>query len=297
MTNYIRYMHVERLDPDNVEVQGLLDGKVYIQPKIDGSNASVWMRDGKLCFGKRSQEMGAGDDNRGVKAKYQNDPRYLDFFNEHPDVILYGEWLVKHTISTYLADAWNKLYIFDVCKEDEEGNIIEWIPYETYSGWLDKYGIDYVPVIATLENPSIEEVAAYTEQNHFLLPPGQIGEGIVVKRYGYVNPYGRVTWGKVVRTVFKAKARAKYKGNDDSIESKILEDLFTPEFVQKEYEKIKQMPDIDSKSIIPRTVQSIPYIFITEEIGLILKKYKRPTIDFNTLTRLCIERTKEYLGW
>ena len=88
MTNWVKYQHVERLDPDNVEVQGLLNGKVYIQPKIDGTNASVWMKDGKLHFGKRSQEMGEGDDNRGFKAKYQNDEKLMEFFKQHPDVIV-----------------------------------------------------------------------------------------------------------------------------------------------------------------------------------------------------------------
>lgn len=297
MTRWVKYSHVERLDKDNVEVDGLLNGKVFVQPKIDGTNTSVWMENGHLCFGKRSQVMGEGDDNRGVKAKYQNDARYLEFFNQHPDVILYGEWLVKHTISSYLADAWNKLYIFDVCREDAEGNIIEWIPYETYSVWLDKLGIEYIPVMAVLENPTIEDISKLTEENHYLLPEGQIGEGVVIKRYDYVNPYGRTTWGKIVRTVFKAKAKAPFKGNEDSIEAQIIEDLFTPEFVLKEYEKIKQLPDLNSKTIIPRTIGTIPYVFVTEEIGTILKKYKKPTINFTKLYRLCEGRIKEYLGW
>ena len=297
MTEWCKYQHVERYDEDNVEVQGLLDGKVYLQPKIDGSNASVWMKDGVLHFGKRSQEMGEGDDNRGVKAKYQNDARYLEFFNQHPDVILYGEWLVKHTISAYLADAWNKLYIFDVCREDDEGNIIEWIPYEIYSVWLDKLGIEYIPVVAVLENPTKADLEQYVENNHYLLPENQIGEGIVIKRYDYINPYGRVTWGKIVRTAFKAKAHAAFKGNEDCIEVQIVEDLFTPEFVLKEYAKIKEIPELNSKTIIPRTIGTIPYVFVTEEIGTILKKYKRPTINFSKLYKLCESRIKEYLGW
>lgn len=297
MTQFIKYQHVQRLDPDNVEVQGLLDGPVYIQPKIDGTNTSVWKEADGLHFGKRSQAMGEGDDNRGVKAKYQNDQRYIDFFNEHPDVILYGEWLVKHTISSYLADAWNKLYIFDVCKEDADGNIIEWIPYEEYSAWLSAYGIEYIPVIAYLTKPTIEGLKDYVENNHYLLPEGQIGEGIVIKRYDYVNPYGRTTWGKIVRSEFKNKSRSAFKGNEDCIEVQIVEDMFTPEFVLKEYAKIKEIPGLDSKAIIPRTIATIPYVFITEEIGTILKKYKRPTIDFKKLCRLCESRVKEYLGW
>lgn len=297
MTNWVKYQHIERLDKDNIEVEGLLDGPVYIQPKIDGSNASVWKEADGLHFGKRSQAMGEGDDNRGVKAKYQNDARYLEFFNQHPDVILYGEWLVKHTISSYLADAWNKLYIFDVCREDAEGNIIEWIPYETYSVWLDKLGIEYIPMMAVLENPTIEGISKLTEENHYLLPEGQIGEGIVVKRYDYTNPYGRTTWGKIVRSEFKTKSRSAFKGNEDCIEVQIVEDVFSPEFVLKEYAKIKEIPGLDSKTIIPRTIATIPYVFITEEIGTILKKYKRPTIDFKKLCRLCESRVKEYLGW
>lgn len=297
MTQFIKYQHVERLDKDNVEVEGLLDGPVYVQPKIDGTNTSVWKEADGLHFGKRSQAMGEGDDNRGVKAKYQNDQRYIDFFNEHPDVILYGEWLVKHTISSYLADAWNKLYIFDVCKEDADGNIIEWIPYEEYSVWLNTYGIEYVPVIAYLTKPTIEGLMDYVENNHYLLPEGQIGEGIVIKRYDYVNPYGRTTWGKIVRSEFKTKSRSAFKGNEDCIEVQIVEDMFTPEFVLKEYAKIKEIPGLDSKTIIPRTIATIPYVFITEEIGTILKKYKRPTIDFKKLCRLCESRVKEYLGW
>ena len=297
MTQFIKYQHVERLDKDNVEVEGLLDGPVYVQPKIDGTNTSVWKEEDGLHFGKRSQAMGEGDDNRGVKAKYQNDQRYIDFFNEHPDVILYGEWLVKHTISSYLADAWNKLYIFDVCKEDADGNIIEWIPYEEYSAWLSAYGIEYVPVIAYLTKPTIEGLKDYVENNHYLLPEGQVGEGIVIKRYDYVNPYGRTTWGKIVRSEFKTKSKSAFKGNEDCIEVQIVEDMFTPEFVLKEYAKIKEIPGLDSKTIIPRTIATIPYVFITEEIGTILKKYKRPTIDFKKLCRLCESRVKEYLGW
>ena len=299
MTNWVKYQHVERLDPDNIEVQGLLNGKVYIQPKIDGTNTSVWMQDGKLCFGKRSQAMGEGDDNRGVKAKYQNDEKLMEFFRQHPDVIIYGEWLVKHTISTYLASAWNKLYIFDVCREDADGNIIEYIPYDVYSEWFYKCGIsDYIiPMLDVLENPTIDDLQKYVEGNHYLLPDNQIGEGIVIKRYDYVNPYGRITWGKIVRSEFKVKSRSPFKGNEDTIEAQIVEDMFTPEFVLKEYAKIKELPGLDSKTIIPRTIGTIPYVFVTEEIGTIVKKYKKPTINFSKLYKLCESRIKEYLGW
>ena len=139
----MKYMHVERIDKDNLEVMGLLDGNVYVQPKIDGTNTSVWYADGMLHFGKRTQEMGDGDDNRGVKEKYLKDERYINLLKEHPNWTLYGEWLVPHTIKTYSATAWKILYIFDVAECDDDGIFKRWIPYNEYSPVLNGYNIEH----------------------------------------------------------------------------------------------------------------------------------------------------------
>lgn len=52
---FVKYLHVERLDNPNVE--GILLGTCRIEPKVDGSNASVWMCDGKICCGSRNREL------------------------------------------------------------------------------------------------------------------------------------------------------------------------------------------------------------------------------------------------
>jgi hypothetical protein len=39
---FTKYMHVERYSDDNSEIKGILCGKVYIYPKLDGSNHCVW---------------------------------------------------------------------------------------------------------------------------------------------------------------------------------------------------------------------------------------------------------------
>ena len=90
MNHFMKYMHVERIDKDNLEVMGLLDGDVYVQPKIDGTNTSVWYADGMLHFGKRTQEMGDGDDNRGVKEKYLKDERYINLLKASQLDTLWG---------------------------------------------------------------------------------------------------------------------------------------------------------------------------------------------------------------
>ena len=42
---YRSYQHIERID--RKEVEGILNGTVHLQPKIDGTNAVVWLQDGK----------------------------------------------------------------------------------------------------------------------------------------------------------------------------------------------------------------------------------------------------------
>ena len=48
-----RYQHVERLG--KVEVNGLLDGEVYVQEKLDGANATVAMVDGSVVLCSRNR--------------------------------------------------------------------------------------------------------------------------------------------------------------------------------------------------------------------------------------------------
>ena len=63
-----KYMHIERLGRE--EVEGILDGVVYIQPKIDGSNAVVYLNDkGELTAGSRNRELTLEADNAGFCEK------------------------------------------------------------------------------------------------------------------------------------------------------------------------------------------------------------------------------------
>lgn len=296
MNHFMKYMHVERIDKDNLEVMGLLDGDVYVQPKIDGTNTSVWYADGVLHFGKRSQEMGDGDDNRGVKEKYLKDERYINLLKEHPNWTLYGEWLVPHTIKTYSATAWKILYIFDVAECDDDGNFKRWIPYDEYSPVLNGYNIEHIPVIATLTNATIDELKEIASTVNFCMEGDSVGEGIVVKRYDYVNPYGRTVWGKIVNSEFKVKSRSICKGDENIIEQKIVDDMLTPEFILKEIAKIKE-EELPYNKMIPKAIGVIPYVFISEEIMTIIKKYKKPIIDFNKLYKLIQQRVKEQMGW
>lgn len=72
----------------------------------------------------------------------------------------------------------------------------------------------------------------------YLLQEGAQGEGIVVKNYDYVNPYGRRTWGKIVREEFKTKSKSPNKGEKIiPPEVSAVIDSVSEEFVSKEFHK------------------------------------------------------------
>ena len=62
MTSFRKYMHIEKFG--NKPVLGCELGKVYVFPKLDGTNASIWW-DNRLHFGSRNRELSRQNDNQG----------------------------------------------------------------------------------------------------------------------------------------------------------------------------------------------------------------------------------------
>ena len=205
------YMHVERIDSE--EVDGLLAmPDIIVEPKIDGLNASVVLQDGALRVAKRTQVLGEGHDIRGLVAHIEaNRQKFMHFFANYPNTIIYGEFLVRHTVRHYAPDAWNRFYGFDVL-DLATGLFMR--PDKRLRALLDS-GIDAIPPIATLKGPltidqDYQQLRALLGQNRFLITdpdPKLIGEGIVIKAFDgdmpYRNKYGRVTWAKIVTEEFK----------------------------------------------------------------------------------------------
>ena len=280
-----RYQHVERLGTD--EVEGILNGTVYVFPKLDGSNFTAFVDDkGKPRAGSRNRIIDIGCDNQGACAYFMAQDKFKKFFEKYPTVRIYAEWLVPHHIKDYEDDAWRKVYVFDVMKDER------YLRYEEYKGMLEEFNIEYIPVLAVLNSPTEEEVRSLVDQATFLCKEGTYGEGVVCKNYDFVNKYGRITWAKVVRETFKAGKRAG-KPIDYCTEVDIVEKLCTPEYIEKEFAKIANETGGFSSKMIPRLLGSVWHIFITEEAWNMVKKYKNPKIDFSLLNRLVIDKVKE----
>lgn len=282
---FIKYQHLERLG--TTEVAGIEQGTCYIFPKIDGTNAQVWF-DERVRAGSRTRELSIESDNADFFNWVVQQENLKKFFEECPNVRLIGEWLVPHTLQTYKKDAWRKFYVFDVIEDDK------YIPYCEYVETLKKYNIDYVPVLAIMENPSYGGILAKTDDNTFLIENGQgVGEGIVVKNYDFKNQFGRTTWAKVVTSEFRAKhSPNKAVTGADLVEEKIVQEFVTEALVEKEYAKILT-EGVIGNAVISRLLGTVYYSLVKEESWNFVKKFKNPTVDFKKLSYFCNEQVKK----
>ena len=282
-----KYQHIEKLGRD--EVKGILNGNVYIFSKLDGTNISVYLNDeGKIEVASRNRVITPEEDLRGVAAYVNSNHKFKDFFGAHPNLRLFGEWLVPHTVRNYKADAWKKLYIFDVIDNGE------YVKYEDYADLLDKYQIEYIPLIVKLESPTEEQVKFYLDNCTFLTSEG-FGEGIVIKNYDFINGFGQKTWAKLVRPVAKAAIKFKRPVDANSVEQQIVDAFLTPEIVEKEFAKIvtDNGGSWDNK-FIGKLLGCTWHTFVVEETFAFVKKFHAPKVDFAILNQLVIAKVKEF---
>lgn len=283
MSEYIKYQHIERLGSS--EVDGILDGLVYVFPKIDGTNAHVWF-DGEYHFGSRRRELSLDNDNAGFMHEASKDLAILDLAKELEGYHIFGEWLVPHSLKTYRDDAWRKFYVFDIVKDGIH------MKYEDAAWWCNAHGVDYIAPIRILKNPSYEHIERVLDENKFLIKDGEgVGEGVVLKNYDFINKYGRQTWAKVVTNEFKEKHNKEMGAPISSctkmVEEKICDEFLSDHLIQKTKAKIEVENDCWSSKFIPQLLGRVYHDLVTENIWDICKKHKNPKIDFKSLKRFC----------
>lgn len=287
-----KYQHIERLG--TTEVQNIELGECYVFPKVDGSNASVWLNDGEIQAGSRTRHLTIDVDNQGFYEYVRSNGNILSYLKENPTHRLFGEWLVPHSLKTYRDSAWRKFYVFDVCIDRTDDEIIHesdsqlnYLHYTQYKPLIEKHGIDYVPPICTIKNGSYEQFVNQLLKNVFLLEDGKgAGEGIVIKRYDFRNKYNRQAWAKIVTSEFK-ECHAKEMGPNAIngkmlVEEEIALKYITSALVDKEFSKIENTKGWSSK-LIPQLLNTVYYSLIREDCWEFVKEHKNPSIDFKRL--------------
>ena len=330
--SFRKYDHVERLGHD--EVEGIDLGEVYVFPKLDGTNASVWIEysppddDGpvmpEICSGSRTRTLAEGADNAGFRNWVLDDdtwPLWQGLIRIGGGTMwtLYGEWLVPHTLKTYRLDAWRRFWIVDVY-DNQKGC---YLPFDDYAAELNRIGFDVVEPLCIITNPSEAQLRKEVDANTYLIiDGGGAGEGIVIKNYDWTNKYGRQPWAKIVRNEFKEENKRAFgiteKTGEFQVEAAIAEQWVTQVVVEKALHKIEQdvlnnhdfgiedqsLPNQIARrkavlegarpQIIPRLLQTVFYDLIREDLWDGLKRYQFPVVDFKRLRSHCILRTKQY---
>lgn len=299
-----KYQHLERFG--STEVDKIEFGECYIFPKIDGTNASVWLEDGKINAGSRNRHLTIENDNAGFLAWAQQQHSLLHYLNENPTHRLFGEWLVPHSIKTYKDSAWRRFYIFDVAIDKEETEILhegdsslKYIHYEEYRSGLERFGLDYIPPICKILNSNYDQLIGQLEKNIYLIEDGKgFGEGIVLKNYDFRNKYNRNVFAKIVTSEFKEK-HAKAMGVSEikgarMIEEEIADKFVTKALCEKVFSKIENESGWSSK-MIPRLLNTVFYDLIKEDSWEFVKEFKNPSINFKTLQHFTFQKVKSQL--
>ena len=287
-----KYMHLERFQTD--EVDGIEQGTTYVFPKLDGTNAQVWLNeDNTIGAGSRNRTLSLDNDNAGFYDWVITQVRYKQILTDYPHITLYGEWLVPHSLKTYRDDAWRKFYIFDVYNRYTG----EFLNYEQMKELLDRYQLDYLAPIAIVKNGTREHFEKCLDKNVFLIKDGMgVGEGIVIKNYGWTNKYGRTTWAKMITNSFKEIHHREMGAPEiggQTVEEKIVDQYVTSHLIDKVVAKITNEEGAWQQKFIPRLLQTVWHDLITEEMWDILKKHNGPRIDFSYLQRLTTGKIKQ----
>lgn len=295
-----KYIHLEKFG--NTEVQNIEIGTCYVFPKIDGTNASVWLdNEGKVAAGSRTRTLTLEKDNAGFYEWVLGNEKLRQFFEEYKNIRLYGEWLVPHSLKTYREEAWQNFYVFDVCIQEEKEDSEIYMHYNDYVPLLEKYGIEYIPPIKIIKNGSYDDfIFQMNKNNNYLIEDGKgMGEGVVLKNYSYINEYGRTCWAKIVSSEFKEK-HIKEMGapihEKKMLEIEIVNEFVTSALCEKVLAKIKVDNDgqINGQEY-PCILNTVFYDLVKEELWEIIKKHNMPTINFKTLKAVTFNKVKENL--
>jgi hypothetical protein len=273
---FISYPKIHRLGKD--ETAGILEfGDAVIQEKIDGANTSIWLEEGEMKAASRTRVLGDESFN-GFLSYIKTHKGIAALLEKYPNYRLYGEWLVRHSIS-YNELAYRKFYLFDIFIDD-----IGFLPQRIVENLAKQYDIEY-PQVFFEGKANIEQIQEFVGKTNL----GKQGEGVVIKNPQFVNNFGDFCYAKVVAEKFKEENALIFGGNHKESETYwemyVINKYATLARVQKIMNKIQ--PEINEKldkKHTPRIISTCYYDMITEEIWEIQKKV--PNLNFRALKGL-----------
>lgn len=279
-----RYPKVHRLGKE--EVEGILEGVVHIEEKIDGANVQIWMENGELQCGTRNNHIKEGFN--GFVDYVRSTPAFTEFFKTHENFRLYGEWLVRHTIA-YNETAYKQFYLFDMTYRLDGDEAESFYSKEEVHNVAEKYGFKTPTYHGTLTNPRTQELMEWVGKSTL----GEKGEGIVIKNHTFRDKFGSHNYAKIVTESFKEDNGITFGGNnkhsDTYWEMYVVNKYMTLARVEKIMNKLQPLVDkrLDIEHI-PRVSSSAYYDMLTEEIWEVSRKVT--SLNFKTLQRVATKK-------
>lgn len=312
MAFFHEFIHIERLD--SPECEGLLNGRVFISPKIDGTNACVWYDPGdeKVYAGSRKRVLSIEDDNAGfcewaMTGKNGNQTeqvRLITLAMNMPKCQIFGEWLgtkkfIGH-IKDYDTSALGCLWIYDIYNMETRkyftpNEVLDICEAADLSQWC----LPQIPA----DNPTMDDIITMAENNTFLLASANHpGEGLVVRRPDFINAAGHYMVGKFVRDEYKQKKHApKVQLDPADVINGIVTEFVTDAELSKAKAKTAlyfNEDEFDRRQgkMVGFYLNEVVQSCIFDEIKNIVKKFKNPVIDFSLLQGVTKQKAREYIG-
>lgn len=289
MSSFKRYPKVHRLGKE--EVEGILEGTVHVQEKIDGANTSIWVEDKIIHLGSRNQDITYKTFN-GFHDYVLNHEGIQRLLQEHPTYRLYGEWLVRHTIG-YAEKSYKNFYLFDITDAQypvDEEEPEAFFKTEVVNQIANEYGILTPQYHGTFKDATLPELMTFVGQSTL----GDNGEGIVIKNELYRDKFGSHNYAKIVTESFKEDNGVTFGGNnkhsDTYWELYVVNKYITLARVEKIMNKLQPLIEerLDLKHI-PRISNTVYHDMLTEEIWEIQDKVQ--TINFQALKRIAMKKS------
>lgn len=169
-----KYKDIERLK-DKYAPAFKVGEHITITEKIDGANASIVVNeDGTLTACSRRNELNQNNTLQGFYDFVQTLDVSIVSAALTSRYILFGEWLVKHTIR-YPEDKMKQFYVFDVYDTETE----QYMPWDFTKQIAEFIGLKTVPLFYDGPFISWEHIYSFVGKTEMGGEP--TGEGIVIK--------------------------------------------------------------------------------------------------------------------
>lgn len=313
MPAYTKYTHVRRYGTEGTE--GYLNGHIIVTPKVDGANCTVFFDDETKTarIGGRNAVCVDRKDSSWLCEWFDKDeheaPLLRKFVEDNPHLVIYGEWMggwvkdkFQGAIKDYDKEHLRTVRIFDVFDTAADAYMEdhEWREMiDTSYPELSKY---YVPILTEFDDPSEEQLWEVAENNMYMLgEANHAGEGIVLRNSAFRDKYGNYHIVKMVLSDWRQRANKQQRDKiAEDIEAAIVHEYMTDAEMGKTVQKAcAKFGDDDFDAASPKHMGFFTSVIfkdlLEENIMDMMKRFKKPTIDFGRLSGLATARGKEYL--